>query len=49
MSDVRRSAPSADPLVRALVAAVRDFAQRRASEVAGRRGNVGSMDGGEAA
>jgi hypothetical protein len=49
MSDARRPVPTADPLVRALVAAVREIAQRRASEVPGRRGNVGSMDGGKAA
>jgi hypothetical protein len=49
MSDARRPAPSADPLIRALVAAVREVAQRRASEVPGRRGNVGTMDGGKAA
>ena len=49
MSDARRPAPSADPLIRALVAAVREVAQQRASEVSGRRGNVGSMNGGKAA
>jgi len=49
MSDARPPAPSADPLIRALVAAVREIAQRRASEVSGRRGNVATMDGKRAA
>lgn len=49
MSDSRRPMPAADPLVRALVAAVREVAQRRASDESGRRGNVGSMDAGKGA
>jgi ribosomal protein S12 methylthiotransferase accessory factor YcaO len=36
-------------LIRALVAAVREVAQRRTSEASGRRGNVGTMNGGKAA
>lgn len=49
MSDARRPAPAADPLVRALVAAVREIAQRRASNEADRRGKVAALNGGEAA
>lgn len=49
MSDARHPAPGADPLVRALVAAVREIAQRRASNQADRRGKVAALNGGKAA